>query len=81
MDKIKPSKIGSNYIIALKRKYESEMSEALANLELYSTNLVGIGEHSDLMTEHDKWIEIYTNAKDKLESIEKIFDQNTITKG
>jgi len=63
--------IGNRYINALKKRYEAEMAEAEANLGLYlsSNNLAAIGEHSDLMEEQDKWIEKYTNAKDKLETL------------
>ena len=78
---IKPTDLGKNYIQALRKKYEAEMEEAKANLALYTTSLVAIGEHSDLMEEHDKWIEKYTNAKDKLQSLDEIFElssQNVI---
>ena len=57
------TQLGMNYITALSKKYEAEMAEAKANLALYVNQLVAIGEHSDLMEEHDKWIEKYTNAK------------------
>jgi len=61
----------NRYITALSKRYEAEMAEAEANLALYlsNNNLAAIGEHSDLMDEHDKWIEKYTNAKDKLETL------------
>lgn len=69
------NKLALNYINALKKKYEAEMEESKANLALYlSNNLVAIGEHSDMLVEHDKWIEKYTNAKDKLESLKDITD-------
>ena len=50
------------------------MAEAEANLALYlsNNNLAAIGEHSDLMEEQDKWIEKYTNAKDKLETLKSL---------
>lgn len=66
---------GKNYVVALKKKYEYQMEEAKANLSLYfsNTNLAAIGEHSDLLAEHDRWIESYTNAKDKLESLMAIY--------
>jgi hypothetical protein len=66
---------GKNYVIALKKKYEYQMEEAKANLALYfsNANLSAIGEHSDLLAEHDRWIEYYTNAKDKLESLMEIY--------
>lgn len=78
---IEVSKVGSKYVSALRKKYEAEMEEAMANLELYTTQLVGIGEHSDLMEEQDKWIEKYTNSKDKLASLNELFgEQNSLIK-
>lgn len=68
------SVITQTYISALIKKYEAEMEEAKANLALYfsGTNLAAIGEHSDLLAEHDRWVEKYANAKDKLESLNLI---------
>jgi len=71
--------LGNRYITALSKRYEAEMAEAEANLALYlsNTNLAAIGEHSDLMEEQDKWIEKYTNAKDKLETLKSLnFDDD-----
>ena len=66
--------LGNRYINALSKRYEAEMAEAEANLALYlsNNNLSAIGEHSDLMEEQDKWIEKYTNAKDKLETLKSL---------
>jgi hypothetical protein len=66
--------LGNRYITALSKRYEAEMAEAEANLALYlsNNNLAAIGEHSDLMEEQDKWIEKYTNAKDKLETLKSL---------
>ena len=66
--------ITTKYISALQKKYEAEMAEAEANIALYLSgqNLAAIGEHSDLMEEQDKWIEKYTNAKDKLETLKSL---------
>ena len=75
---ITTSELGKNYISALRKKYEAEMEEAKANLALYTTQLVAIGEHSDLLEEHDKWVEKYTNAKDKLGSLDELFEQKSI---
>jgi hypothetical protein len=68
---------GQNYVIALRKKYEYQMEEAKANLALYfsNTNLSAIGEHSDLLEEHDRWIESYTNAKDKLDSLLSLYSE------
>ena len=67
---------GQNYVSALKKKYEYQMEEAKANLALYfsNQNLAAIGEHSDLLAEHDRWIEQYTNAKDKLDSLMSLYE-------
>ena len=66
--------LGNRYITALSKRYEAEMAEAEANLALYlsNNNLAAIGEHSDLMEEQDKWIEKYTNSKDKLETLKSL---------
>lgn len=62
------------YIKALRLRYQADMAEAEAALELYlsNDNLAAIGEHSDLLEEQDKWISKYTDAKDKLESLETL---------
>jgi hypothetical protein len=75
--------IGQNYYNALVKKYEAQMEEAKANLSLYfsSTNLAAIGEHSDLLAEHDRWVEAYANAKDKLECLISLKDDVTLIKG
>ena len=72
--------ISINYYNALRKRYEAQIEEAKANLALYfsSTHLAAIGEHSDLLAEHDKWVEVLANAKDKLDTLESIFDKNTM---
>lgn len=69
------STLNKGYYNALRLRYQAQMAEAKANLDLYfsNTNLAAIGEHSDLLAEHDRWVEVYTNAKDKLETIESLY--------
>ena len=62
------SKTKARFIAAVKR-YEAEKSEAIAVLEVYFNNPVGIGEHPDLLTEIDKYIEKLAAAEDKLSSL------------
>ncbi len=83
MSIITSQNLGQNYITALKKKYEFQMEEAKANLALYfsNSNLAAIGEHSDLLTEHDRWIEQYTNAKDKLESLMSLYENSNQING
>lgn len=73
--------LGENYINALKKKYEAKMEEAKANLALYTTNLSAIGEHSNLLEEHDKWVDVYATTKGKLEALSEIFTEGTYLKG
>lgn len=69
------SKFGKSYYNALIKKYEADIANSKANLELYfSDNLAGIGEHSDLLEEHDKWIENLANAQDKLNTLKQTFE-------
>jgi hypothetical protein len=68
--------LGYNYYNALRKRYEAQIEEAKANLALYfsSANLAAIGEHSDILAEHDRWIEVLANAQDKLQTLDSIFD-------
>ena len=69
--------ISQRYMNALSMKYKGQMEEALANLDLYfSERLTAIGEHSNMLEEHDKWLDVYSTAKGKLEALE----QNYINK-
>ena len=52
---------------ALQKKYEGEIAEASANLQVYFRNPVGIGEHPEIITEMDKQLEKIAAAKEKLE--------------
>lgn len=72
----KSNSLGENYYSALVMKYQYQMQEAKANLALYfsSSNLAAIGEHSDLLAEHDRWVEQYASAKDKLECLMSIYE-------
>ena len=57
-------------------KYKAEISEALATLDVYFTNPVAIGEHPDLLTEIDKYIEKLESATGKLETLNTYFDEH-----
>ena len=69
--------ISKTYISALTKKYEAQMEEAKANLALYlsNSNLAAIGEHSDLLSEHDRWVSQYCESKDKLESLNLLVEE------
>ena len=52
---------------ALQKKYEGEIAEASAKLQVYFHNPVGIGEHPEIITEMDKQLEKIAAAKEKHE--------------
>ena len=56
---------------ASKDKYEAQKSEALAHLEILFDQSVGIGEHTDILAEIDKWILQLSTADENLKTIEK----------
>lgn len=72
------SKITSLYVSALIKKYEAEISEAEAGLELYlsGANLAAIGEHSNLLEEQDRFIAKLSDTKGKLDIILKYEAEN-----
>ena len=58
---------------ALQLKYEGEIAEAQANVEVFLTNPVGIGEHPDLSGAIDTQMHRIAEAEDKLLALEKYF--------
>lgn len=59
---------------ALRKKYEAEIEESLATLQIYLNKSVGIGEHSDLITELDKYVSKLATAEDNLATLERHID-------
>ena len=54
-------------IEALSKRYEAQIAEAKATLEIYLDHSVGIGEHPQHLDEMDKLFEKIATAKEKLE--------------
>ena len=57
-------------IAALRARYEADIAEADATINIYLTNSVGIGEHPQHLQEIDKLLAKIGHAKEKLESLE-----------
>ena len=51
---------------ALEDRYNAEISESDATIQIYMTNPVGIGEHPQHLEEIDKLIEKIANAEEKI---------------
>ena len=58
---------------ALIIKYEGEIAEANANIRVYLTNPVGIGEHPDIISAMDEQIEKMAHAEEKLLCVKNHF--------
>ena len=57
-------------ISALRARYEADVAEADATINIYLTNSVGIGEHPQHLKEIDKLLGKIGHAKEKLEQLE-----------
>ena len=57
-------------------KYNGEIGEAKANLQVYMTNPVGIGEHPDIIQAIDVQLIKIAEAEDKLVALDKHFDKD-----
>ena len=58
---------------ALRKKYEGEIAEANANLQVYFHNPVGIGEHPDIVAAVDSEMVKLADAEDKLATLNKYY--------
>jgi len=54
-------------------KYEAQRDEALAVLEIYFNNPVGIGEHSNLLDEVLEWTQKLTEAEENISTLQNNF--------
>ena len=56
---------------ALKKRYEAQIAEATATINIYVKSSVGIGEHPQHIDELDKLFAKIAEAEDKLKVIER----------
>ena len=54
-------------------KYEAQKSEALAHLEILFNKSVGIGEHTDILSEVNKWVDSLSQAEENLQVLRDNF--------
>ena len=55
---------------ALEAKYEAQIAEADATINIYLNNSVGIGEHPQHIEEVDKQLQKISDAQEKLSALE-----------
>ena len=65
-------------IKALSDKYNAQVSESLAHLDILFKNSVGIGEHTDILSELDKWMNNLSQAEENLKTLNKHFIEDKI---
>lgn len=65
---------------ALVDHYNAQISEAVATLSVYLNAPVGIGEHSDLLLELKKYVDLLDSADSKLATLNKYILSNPDTK-
>ena len=56
---------------ALKKRYEAQIAESSAILNIYINNSVGIGEHPQHLDEMDKLLQVIVDAEEKTKMIER----------
>ena len=56
---------------ALRARYEADIAEANATINIYLSNSVGIGEHPQHIDEVNKLIDKIAQAKEKLEVLDE----------
>ena len=55
---------------ALRARYEAEIAEANATINIYLTNSVGIGEHPQHLEEMDKLVDKIAQAEEKIKELQ-----------
>tara|TARA_R110002020_G_scaffold63768_1_gene169836 strand:+ start:61 stop:255 length:195 start_codon:yes stop_codon:yes gene_type:complete len=58
-------------IEALAKRYEAQIAEAEATIEIYLDHSVGIGEHPQHIDEMDKLFDKISTAREKLKELEE----------
>lgn len=61
---------------AARSHYQSQIDEALATILVYTTKSVGIGEHSDILAEVKKYVDLLDAADSKLATLDKYFPRD-----
>jgi len=63
---------------ALEDRYNAEISNADATIQIYLNNSVGIGEHPQHLDEIDKLVQKIAEAQDKLEVLKSFEPEKSV---
>ncbi len=56
---------------ALKKRYEGQIAEGYATINIYLLHPVGIGEHPQHLDEIDKLLQVIVDAEEKIKVIDR----------
>ena len=65
--------VGREILVALRKRYEADIATALANIEVYNSNPMGIGDHPDIVAAVDGEVAKLADAADKLNALIEFF--------
>ncbi len=68
--------IRSLIVKALRKKYEADIEQAKATVNIYLERPVGIGEHPQHLEEVDKLLSVIVDAEDKMRALNNHFDDD-----
>ena len=63
---------------ALEKKYEADIAQADATINIYLSNSVGIGEHPQHLEEIDKQIQKIADAQEKIEVLKSFEPERSV---
>ena len=66
---------------ATRLHYEAKAAEAEETIKVYLTNAAGIGEHPQVMEELRNQIEILTDAKDNMLTVDELIVKFSLNQG
>jgi hypothetical protein len=61
-------------IMAAIDSYQAQKTAALAHLDILFNDAVGIGEHTDLLSEVKKWTDSLSQAEENLRTLRENFE-------
>ena len=61
-------------LMAAMDSYQAQRTEALAHLEILLNKSVGIGEHTDLLSEIKKWTESLSQSEENIDTLRRNFN-------
>jgi len=63
---------------ALEKKYEADIAQADATINIYLSNSVGIGEHPQHLEEIDKQVQKIADAQEKIQVLKSFEPERSV---